>query len=1136
MMIYLEGTLCTRLLAGTAWRFTSRFLATAFCAVLLIHSLAPPIHCQSVLSEITGEVRDPSGNIVPGTAVVLTNEATGVQTRMTTNEAGLFNGRSVLPGVYRIEAKVEGFNSYVATQVELRTGQILRHDITLQVGDVTQQVRVVGDVGAVEIQRDSGEISSVLNFQTIKEMPSGTRKVLELVELTPGVTLTGRGSAQAQTLAFFSVAGNPGTRSNIYFVDGANTAFPRVQGDGGNLPAMNPPTEVVQEMRVISNNYSAEFGEGIGGVIIMTTKSGTNQFKGQAYYFGQNDKLNARNFFAQSVPQVRYNNYGLVVGGPIKKDKTHFLYNYERETNGSFSPVIQTLPTLQQRLGDFSRTVNAAGQLVSIYDPATTRTDPVTGRSVRDPFPGNVIPADRQDPIAKNVLTNFVPDPNQSGTISGGNNFLANAKTVDVTRNWHFSRLDHILSPSDTLHGHVTFDLPNYPTNGPWVGTRGENADLGAQDRRQTNKTVGIGWTRVISPTTLSDFRFSYVAFTMNFRSLGRQEDVWLKDMAGKLGLRNLSPDTFPQFAPAGYQAIGGASGANIIYRTMRGVTLSETLSQQRGRHALRVGFEWKHSKAVFASRQFPSGRSSYDNLATAQPGEAGTGNSIASFLLGNVATAGIQDTPAADTRTWFGAAFFQDDWRVNSKLTLNLGARWEYERPKVDVKEYQNFFNFDKINPVCNCPGVIEFGSNRWTLTQKNTPLWEGQPNNIAPRVGFAWKPLSKEDLVVRGGYGMFYTGPEYGDSFWDGPMAGRGASVDWAQDGLGITPAFKLSQGFPNIPIEPFNDSFGAVPIGQLPRFAPRYWVQERAPGYSQQANLSVQKQFGSSLLEVGYLGNSSKHLPNRAYNPNEVRPELRGPGNAQIRRPFPQFGDLLGYSNFQESSLYHAGLIAFRRHFSGGFSFQTNYTFSRFLDTISYKRSDYDRDVDYGPSPLERRHRWIWSSVYEVPFGPGKRFLKDGLVGNILGGWLMGAFINLQTGQPVFLTNVANTCNCFTRGTQGANVSGSTARASDSFDPGAGPWFNTTAFSAPAPYTFGNAGRDLIYAPNLNVVNLNLTKSFRFRERYAVELRGEAFNLMNTVSFNPPSAQFGSPNFGRVTSAAPARVVQYAVRLQF
>ena len=738
----------------TAW--------SILCAVLSVIFLEPQASAQTALSEIIGDVLDQSGTAISQVEVKLTNEATGVESVLATNEVGTFSSRSLQPGVYRIEAARPGFKTYVATHVELRTGQVLRNNIVLQIGDVAQQVEVLAASGAVELQKDSGDISTVLNQQTIREMPSGTRKVLELVELTPGVTLTGRGSTQSQELAFFSIAGNPGTRSNMYVWDGATSAFPRAQGDGGNLPAANPPTEVIEEMRVISNNYSAEFGQGIGGVVIMTSKSGTNEFRGDLYYFGQNDKLNARNFFSRTVPPVRFNNYGFVIGGPIIKNKTFFLANYERETNGSSTPVILTLPTLAQRTGDFSQTFNASGGLIQLFDPATTKTDPVTGVSVRDPFPGNIIPLSRQDPLVKNLLTNYVPDPNQPGTITGANNFLANRKSTDVTRNWQFYRLDHLLSAKDRLSGRVSIDRPRYPQGGPFVGTRGENADPLAVNVVQAGNTVGLGYTRMISPTTLSDFRFGYTSFLLDLQALGQQADVWKQNIAEKLGLKNLSADTFPYFEAAGYSPIGGSGGSfggrqNLIYRTMRAFSFSETISHQRGHHNLRAGFEWKHSKAVFASRVWPSGRSTYDNRATAQPGISTTGNSMASFLLGEVATASIQETPAADMRTWYMGLFFQDDWRIARNLTINLGVRYEYDQPKVDVGELQNFFDADKINPVCNCPGVIQFSSDQWALTQQHTPLWNSQPHNVAPRVGFAWTPLSKDDLVVRGGYGCF-------------------------------------------------------------------------------------------------------------------------------------------------------------------------------------------------------------------------------------------------------------------------------------------------------------------------------------------------------------------------------------------
>ena len=375
---------------------------------------------------------------------------------------------------------------------------------------------------------------------------------------------------------------------------------------------------------------------------------------------------------------------------------------------------------------------------------------------VRDQFPGNIIPASRFDPIAQNLLTNYVPDPNQPGTVTGANNFLANRKNVDLHRNWQFYRGDHQLTSTDKLYGRVTIDRPYYPQNGPYVGTRGEKADPFDVDVRQKGKTIGAGYTKIISPTTLSDFRFGYVSFNMAFNALGRHPDIWQQNAAGKLGLKNLSVDTFPYFEfPGGFtgQGFGGYAAIrrqrgsfggrqNLIYRTMRAFSFHETVSHQRGKHNMRAGFEWKHSKAVFASRVWPSGISRYDERATAQPGQAATGNPLASFLLGQVASASIQDTPAADMRTWFMGVFFQDDWRVTNTLTLNMGVRYEYDRPKVDVKGYQNFFNTATINPVCNCPGAVEFSADQWAVTQQNTPLYDSQPNNWAPGLDSPGRP----------------------------------------------------------------------------------------------------------------------------------------------------------------------------------------------------------------------------------------------------------------------------------------------------------------------------------------------------------------------------------------------------------
>jgi hypothetical protein len=628
----------------------------------------------------------------------------------------------------------------------------------------------------------------------------------------------------------------------------------------------------------------------------------------------------------------------------------------------------------------------------------------------------------------------------------------------------------------------------------------------------------------------------------LNLTALGDNAAVWQQNYAGKLGLQNLSIDTFPLFQPSGYNGIGGSGAAfggrqDLIYKTFRAFQLGETISKQVGRHALKFGGEWIGSRGVYASRVWPSGQSSYDSRATAQPGVAGTGNSIASLLLGQVATAQVVDEPAPDMRTWYIGGFVEDDWRLTDHLTLNLGVRYEYDQPKVDVTDSQNFFDFNAINPVCNCKGAIIFTKNLYAVSQQHQALYNNQPHDVAPRVGFAWTPFSKDDLVVRGGYGIFYAGADYGDIFWDGPQAGSGLKGTWTTDGLGLKPGFVLAtQGFPAAPSQPLNNSWGAVPIGQSPIFSPGYWLQNRPVIYDQQWNLGVQKRLGKTfLLEVSYMGNAGKHLPDRGYNPNQLLPSLMGPGNMQIRLPYPQFGIFSGYSNDEATSLYHAGLISVRRHFSNGLSFQANYVFSRFLDDISYKRSDYDRKLDYGPSPLERRSNFVLSSVYELPFGRGKAYLNSGWGSRIIGGWLLGGFTQVQSGAPINFSTSTNTCNCNTAGTQGINVNGPVSLTSN-FNPGSTPWFNTSVFSNAAPYTFGTAGPGLVRAPGLFTINLNLTKKFNITERFAAELRVDSFNLLNWVNFNGPGTSFGTPNFGIITSAQPGRVIQYGGKIYF
>ena len=1104
---------------------------TVSFTVLLIATMglfpAGQIWAQSTHSEIHGPVTDTTGAAIANATITLTKIDTGTETALATNEVGLYYGRRLNPGLYEIQVEVAGFKTFRATEVQLRTGANLEYPITLEVGDVTETIEVTAEATA-EIQTASGDVSSVVGSQVIKEMPASTRRVMEHMMVTPAVTMISKGNTGSLFMPFFSIAGNAVTGSNTYVIDGTDANSVRGTWQGGSLPFFNPPTELVQEMRVLSNNYSAEFGGSTGATFVMTTKGGSNEFHGRVYYYIQNDALDARNTFATSRPNNKYHSMGGYVGGPIVKDKTHFVFAYEQELWLQGRAVQDTLPSLLQRQGDFSQTFDAGGSLVPIYDPASTVINP-DGSATRTQFPNNVIPTDRFDSVAAQVIPMY-PDPNQAGTTAGAFNFAANFKATDLDRPLTYVRLDHQFSSDHRVYFRVSDDPYSFPIQGAWTGTGSDSeiADPRTEKNSLSGRVIGASYDWIVSPTKVNHLGFSYAGLVLD-RAAGRgRPAVYRQDWAGQLGLKNVDDDFFPNFSPAGFTQIGGGTWAQDLgYNINRGWSVENTLTIMRGKHTFKTGATYKNSRTALWVRIWPSGRTNYDSRATAQPGVAGTGSSMASFLLGEVASAQVADVPAPMNRAWYLAGFFQDDWRVTPNLTLNLGVRYEYDNPKTDTALTRNYFNLTKTNPVCDCPGVIEFSSNRFAQEGRHKSDYDAVYNNIAPRIGFAYKIGGRHDLVLRGGVGVFYTNPDRPDQYVFGPQAGAGYQGAWGTPDAGITPAFPLSEGFPLAPQEPLTDGWGAVPIGENPRFSPQWYWVDRESGYSQQYNVGVQKQFGRTLLEVAFLGNRTGRLPvsgGSAYN--ELRPEDRGPGNAQIRRPFPQFGSVTSFGESYAISDYYAGTIHLKRQFSNGLSFQTHYVYADHKDNFNYRKSRWDvgRDfvgkANYGPSPLMRRHRFVWTSVYELPWGPGRPWLSSGPLGNILGGWVTGLTVEARSGQPLNIGNASNTCNCFSWGTQGVDLMGSPGDPPSNFDPGRDNWFDTAAFSAPAPFTFGNAGAGLFEAPGFFETNLTLSKGFNITERVRTEIRGEFFNLFNQVNLGAPGTVFGTGQFGRVS----------------
>jgi hypothetical protein len=1109
-------------------------------------------------SEITGTVSDPSGAAVPGTRVDVIQTTTRLTTSLTTNDAGLYYTRAN-PGDYEIHVLAKGFDESIISNIQLTAGHTTRQDVTLRLGATSQTVQVTAQAGAAQMSRESSTVSMILANQMVQSLPVITRRTYEMLLTVPGVVfsqgITNRGYDASLFQPFVSIGGSPSGRGNIWVLNDVNIKNTRLTGDTGGMPAFNPPPEDVQEMRVLFNNYSAEFGDTAGGAgaVDIATKQGTNDYHGQLFYYGQNNALDARNFFRPTTLPNHYHNFGGSIGGPIKRNKTFFFVNLLWMRQFQTTQEIDTVPSLAQRAGDFSQTFNSAGNLIPIYDPLTTCgmlgnpacASDATGKPIftRQQFPGNVIPQNRFDPVAVNFISHY-PVPNSPGTITGAANFSVLSHSANNFNDTQFYRLDHQFSEKN--HFNVMW-ANDYMLQTPCGGYCGQPQSAVADYTATRYWIAGVvflaGLDTVLKPTLINDFRFGFVGNTFHNKALFNVPGVWQQNWAAKLGLKNVGPETFPWADPAGYASLGGHKNGQQEYYTgiWHNWIIQDHMSWIHASHNTRFGGELKPSREINASRLTVSGALTFDTLATAQPSVSGTGNAIASMLTGSVGGSTHLDQLPLDRHTWFLGLFMQDDWHLRRNLTLNLGVRWEYDRPTYDASGGFNSFAPTATNPVCNCPGVIQFA--RIMQAQQGgheITFYQPQYYHFQPRIGLAWSPGGHDKWVVRGGAGLFDPGQDQGTSMWGAPNLGNQISAQTlTQDGLGLTPAFTLSQGFPAYAQPALGDAFGAVPIGQSPTLAFSYIPFHTPVQEMIMTNFNVQRQIGESIkVEVGYLGNYVRNL-SHSFQVNEVPPDNRGPGNAQIVRAFPQFGNMTQLATFLGFSNYSGVYLAVSKSFSHGLTFETNFTDSKMLATSTYKGWYLFRSNPrgtYGPTGYDIEKRFVWSGAYDLPVGPGKALLTSGIPGKILGGWRLAGDLAIYSGFPLSVTPLANTQNCFCP--QGLSQLKPLTYTSN-FDPATKLWFDTTAFGAAAPFTFGSTGPGIIRGPGFNNVDASLTKKFTITERYSVDFRADFFDTLNHPNWANPNTQLGNPNFGKiVATTAPGgnRTTQLSMKFFF
>ncbi len=1105
----------------------SRLLATSVAVVFLLGAEAASMRGQTSSAQVSGRITDPTDAVIPGVSVTVRNVDTGIEQVVTTNELGYYTAPFVQPGNYQIDLSSPGFRSVSRTGIKIDVNQQARFDFQLEVGQVTEVIEVIE--AAPLLESESSTIGQVIENKSVVEMPLNGRNAWYLTQMA-GATVMVRGIGDAAEIPVTTVAGSRAFTQGL-FVDGGSV---QKTGLSRAMAEMAPMVDALEEFKVITNNYAAEYGRTAGGVFTAVTKSGTNQFHGNAFEFLRNDALDARNFFAKTKAPLRFNQFGGTLGGPIQKDRTHFFIAYEATRTVTGRPIILTVPTQDQRDGVFTGLVDNRGRSISLYDPNTTRPDPADPtKKVRDPFKDNLIPPSLFDPVGS-AAASYYPLPNQAGTRAGGNNFNLNL-APSRAQNHTTVRLDHTISDRDKVFGRYLAQHNNTPQESAFPEPAASG--LGGLASRNVNNlahTAMASWMHSFSPSWINDLKFHW---------LKQNRDVLHDSVDGgwpaKLGLAGVSDTAFPAFRPQAFSPVGGATA---VFRIQRGPTFgfSDSVTYISGKHTVKTGFEFRWNGSTDTFKVAPSGNFIFSRQGTGLQATSLSGNGFATMLLGFATRAQIRDSQPLTFRNQYYGWYLQDDWKVLPNLTLNLGLRYDVETPRTSPNDTSSAFDDTRIHPIGGFPGVIRFAG---VDGEPRTPF-DTDFNNVGPRLGFSWRPFGG-DTVVRGGYGIFF-----GNLDDRGSAAGPRAVQGFATEALFVSPdqnqtaAMLLRNGFP--PYDPPNAESRTDAFGY--RGPALYFERPRKTPYSQQFNFGIQHQAGRVLLEAQYIGNLGRKLTANDLSRNQVPPERVGqPGSIQSRRPFPHLSAVNVLSPNLGASGYHGLLLRAEKRYSNGLQFLATYTFSKMLDNVdSIANGDfrgtpgvgyqdfYNRHLDKSLSPLDITHNLTFNTIWDLPAGPGRRYVNSGPLSQIIGGWQLSILGTLFTGPVYGVVTQQNTCECASAGPQRPNI----LRDPDlpAGQRSVQRWFDTEAFEQPARFTFGNAARAVGRAPGRVNFEVGIMKNFPFKERYRLQLRAELFNAFNHPNFGIPGTTFGAPTFGTINRSDPGRIVQFGLKLYF
>lgn len=1136
---------------------------------------------QTYTASIRGTVTDQTQAAVPGAAVTLTEVSRGIKHTAKTDAAGRYLLTALPPGTYSLTVEAPGFRRHSQPPFRLEVQQQATIDVELAVGEVTTTVEVQGS--APLLNTAAATLGQVIENRFILTAPLAGRNPLALVMLTPGLVPSNVSAGGVANVNF--VANGVRNSTADAMLDGM--VITGIEQNGGVTDVKyTPSVDVIEEFKIQTNFFNAEFGNTGGAIINMVSKSGTNELHGVVYEFHRNAALNANSFFSnragRTLPDYKRNVFGGTAGGPVifpglynGKNRTFFFFDYEANRTASATTTTRTVPTAQQKAGDFSDTRLSNGRVSIIYNPFDTYVG-AGGRILRRPFPGNVIPASMQDPIAKKMLS-YYPEPNQEGApYTRVNNFF-NQGVNRSAGNKLDGKIDHNLSDKQRFMSRYSVDWGN-STPANLTGNISDNTNLG----KSRSQNFVFDYTRTHSPTMILTGRLG----VLRVRSAREPRSTGFDPTSLGLPPVFLTGGTkiFPYISPSGYSAIG-AGGWAIIRRFEDVGSLTGSLTKITGGHTFKTGVEGRFFRENYYQPGYPAGSFTFSRAITGEDplvASSSQGDAIASMLLG-WGTGGTYDLdyPTATASKYF-AVYAQDDWRVTSKLTLNLGLRYDFDVPRTERFNRLNWYDFDAPSPLAGkVPAFPDLrGVMRFVDEKKRSPF-DGDYNNVQPRFGLAYALGNR--MSLRAAYGIFYTVARHTIKGEVGSAFRASSGVQFSRDG-GYTRYATLANPYPDgLTLPP-----GRNPLAFLGLGFSSYDPKSKNPQY-QQWNFSIQREIpGNGLLEVNYAASKGTHLyfgsGDVLGNRNKLDPVYwpwgRTTLNAQVPnpfygiitdprsvlsqrtvqlhrllRPYPQHaggvGGYLAPPNIA-NSIYHSVQFKYERRFSKGLAVLAHYTISKLITDADTSGTDVDwlgsstsvqcwknLRLERALSVFDIPQRAVISFSYELPVGRGRAFGSgmNRLANALVGGWELSGILTFSSGYPIVPGLDSPT---LWDASQRPNLIGD-PRTSGSPVQRLNQYFNPAAFSRPAPDTYGTAPRTL---PNYRAFGLRngdvtLMKNFRLAERKSVQLRIESFNLTNTPAFGVPNASFGSSSFGIISGYATgcgARQMQVAVKFYY